>query len=117
MSERANDFNALNDGLLKKHIVEQVKKSSVPTDTTIYLYQVPRLIKTLTLRFNMQNLDSLIRYQLIDNPYGLARTTLPRLLVDSCMQQTDIAPQDWDYIRKARALKNLNIENWIILGA
>lgn len=113
MSERANDFNALNDGLLKKHIVEQVKKSSVPTDTTIYLYQVPRLIKTLTLRFNMQNPDSLIRYQLIDNPYGLARTTLPRLLVDSCMQQTDIAPQDWDYIRKARALKNLNIENWI----
>lgn len=113
MSERVNDINALNDGLLKKHIVEQMKKSSVPADTTIYLYQVPRLKKTLTLRFGIQNTDSLIHYQLIDNPYGLALTTLPQLLVDSCMQQTDIVQQDWDYIREARTLKNLNIENWI----
>lgn len=113
MGERASDFYALNDGLLKKRIVEQVKESPAPSDTTIYLYQTPRLIKTLALRFNIKNADSLIHYQLVDNPYGLARTTLPKLLVDSCMKQTEIIQQDWDYIRKARSMKKLNIENWI----
>lgn len=70
-------------------------------------------MKTLKLRFAVTEADSLVRYQPIDNPYGLSRTTLPRLLVDSCFRLTDIAPQDWDYIRKSRVLKNLNIENWI----
>lgn len=113
VSERVDDFNALNDGLLRPRIVEQLKKTATPSDTTVYLYQVPRLVKTLTLRFNVANAGSLVRYQPVDNPYGLARTTLPRLLVDSCFQQTDISPQDWDFIRQARARKNLNIENWI----
>ena len=113
VGERANDFNALNDGLLRRNIVEQMKKSEAKADTTIYLYQVPRLVKTLSLRFNVENADSLIHFQPIDNPYGLSRTTLPCLLVDSCFHQTNIAPQDWDFIKQSRALKNLNIENWI----
>ena len=113
VGERANDFNALNDGLLRSNIVEQMKKSETKADTTVYLYQVPRLVKTLSLRFNMENADSLIRFQPVDNTYGLSRTTLPRLLVDSCFRQTKIAQQDWDFIKQARALKNLNIENWI----
>ena len=113
VGERANDFNALNDGLLRRNIVEQMKKSETKADTTIYLYQVPRLVKTLSLRFNVENADSLIHFQPIDNPYGLSRTTLPCLLVDSCFHQTNIAPQDWDFIKQSRALKNLNIENWI----
>ena len=79
----------------------------------VYLYQAPRLVKTLKLRFGMEGADSLVRYQPVDNPYGLSRVTLPRLLADSCFRQTDILPEDWDFIRKARALKNLNIENWI----
>lgn len=90
-----------------------MKKSETKADTTIYLYQVPRLVKTLSLRFNVENADSLIHFQPIDNPYGLSRTTLPCLLVDSCFHQTNIAPQDWDFIKQSRALKNLNIENWI----
>ena len=113
VGERAGDFNALNDGLLRTRFVEQLKKTDAPADTTVYLYQVPRLVKTLTLRFDMTNADSLISYQPVDNPYGLARTTLPRLLVDSCFRQTNIATQDWEFIRQARALKHLNIENWI----
>lgn len=113
VGERANDFNALNDGLLRRNIVEQMKKSETKADTTIYLYQVPRLVKTLSLRFNVENADSLIHFQPIDNPYGLSRTTLPCLLVDSCFHQTNIAPQDWDFIKQSHALKNLNIENWI----
>lgn len=113
VGERANDFNALNDGLLRRNIVEQMKKSETKADTTIYLYQVPRLVKTLSLRFNVENADSLIHFQPIDNPYGLSRTTLPCLLVDSCFHQANIAPQDWDFIKQSHALKNLNIENWI----
>ena len=113
VGERANDFNALNDGRLRRSVVEQLGIPAAEADTTVYLYQVPRLVKTLKLRFAVTEADSLVRYQPIDNPYGLSRTTLPRLLVDSCFRLTDIAPQDWDYIRKSRALKNLNIENWI----
>lgn len=113
VGERANDFNALNDGRLRRSVVEQLGTPAAEADTTVYLYQVPRLVKTLKLRFDLKEADSLVRYQPIDNPYGLSRTTLPRLLVDSCFRLTDIAPQDWDYIRKSRALKNLNIENWI----
>lgn len=113
VGERANDFNALNDGRLRRSVVEQLGIPAAEADTTVYLYQAPRLVKTLKLRFAVTEADSLVRYQPIDNPYGLSRTTLPRLLVDSCFRLTDIAPQDWDYIRKSRALKNLNIENWI----
>lgn len=113
VGERANDFNALNDGRLRRSIVEQLGTPAAGADTTIYLYQAPRLVKTLKLRFGMERADSLVRYQPIDNPYGLSRTTLPRLLADSCFKQTDILPEDWDFIRKSRALKNLNIENWI----
>lgn len=113
VGERANDFNALNDGRLRRSIVEQLATPAAGADTTIYLYQAPRLVKTLKLRFGMEEADSLVRYQPVENPYGLSRTTLPRLLVDSCFRLTDIAPQDWDYIRKSRVLKNLNIENWI----
>ncbi len=113
VGERANDFNALNDGRLHRSVVEQLGTPAAEADTTVYLYQAPRLVKTLKLRFAVTEADSLVRYQPIDNPYGLSRTTLPRLLVDSCFRLTDIAPQDWDYIRKSRALKNLNIENWI----
>ena len=51
------------------------------------------LVKTLAMRFGVENADSLVRYQLVDNPYGLARTTLPRLLVDSCFMQTELAAQ------------------------
>ena len=93
--------------------MEQLGTPAAEADTTVYLYQVPRLVKTLKLRFAVTEADSLVRYQPIDNPYGLSRATLPRLLVDSCFRLTDIAPQDWDYIRKSRALKDLNIENWI----
>lgn len=113
VGERANDFNALNDGRLRRSVVERLRTPAAAADTTVYLYQAPRLVKTLSLRFDLKEADSLVRYQPIDNPYGLSRTTLPRLLVDSCFRLTDIAPQDWDYIRKSRALKNLNIENWI----
>lgn len=113
VGERANDFNALNDGLLRRSIVKQLGTPAAGADTTIYLYQAPRLVKTLKLRFGVENADSLVRYQPIDNPYGLSRATLPRLLADSCFKQTDILPEDWDFIRKSRALKNLNIENWI----
>lgn len=117
VGERAGDFNALTDGRLRRSIVEQVKQSGnrdgEQADTTVYLYQVPGLVKTLKLRFGVEDADSLVRFQPVDDLYGLARTTLPRLLVDSCFKQTDILPQDWDYIRKVRALKNLNIENWI----
>lgn len=113
VGERANDFNALNDGRLRRSVVERLRTPAAAADTTVYLYQAPRLVKTLSLRFGLKEADSLVRYQPIDNPYGLSRTTLPRLLVDSCFRLTDIAPQDWDYIRKSRALKNLNIENWI----
>ncbi len=113
VGERAGDFNALDDGLLRPRIVEQLKKTDAPADTTVYLYQVPRLVKTLTLRFNVAEAGSLISYQPVDNPYGLSRTTLPRLLVDPCLRQTSIATQDWDFIRQARALKHLDIENWI----
>lgn len=113
VGERANDFNALNDGRLRRSVVEQLGTPTAEADTTVYLYQAPRLVKTLSLRFGLKEADSLVRYQPIDNPYGLSRTTLPRLLVDSCFRLTDIAPEDWDYIRKSRALKNLNIENWI----
>lgn len=113
VGERANDFNALNDGRLRRSVVEQLGTPAAEADTTVYLYQVPRLVKTLKLRFAVTEADSLVRYQPVDNPYGLSRTTLPRLLVDSCFKQTDILPEDWDLIRKTRALKNLNIENWI----
>lgn len=113
VGERANDFNALNDGRLRRSVVERLRTPVAATDTTVYLYQAPRLVKTLSLRFGLKEADSLVRYQPVDNPYGLSRTTLPRLLVDSCFKQTDILPEDWDFIRKARALKNLNIENWI----
>ena len=113
VGERAGDFNALNDGLLRRHIVEQIKGPAAGADTTVYLYQVPRLVKTLKLRFGVADADSLVHYQPVDNPYGLSRTTLPRLLVDSCFRLTDVNAQDWDFIRQARALKNLNIENWI----
>ena len=113
VGERANDFNALNDGRLRRSVVEQLGTPAAGADTTLYLYQAPRLVKTLKLRFGMEGADSLVRYQPIDNPYGLSRATLPRLLADSCFKQTDILPEDWDFIRKARALKNLNIENWI----
>lgn len=113
VGERANDFNALNDGRLRRSVVDSLRTPAAAADTTVYLYQAPRLVKTLSLRFAVTEADSLVRYQPIDNPYGLSRTTLPRLLVDSCFRLTDIAPQDWDYIRKSRALKNLNIENWI----
>lgn len=113
VGERANDFNALNDGRLRRSVVEQLGTPAAEADTTVYLYQVPRLVKTLKLRFAVTEADSLVRYQPIDNPYGLSRATLPRLLVDSCFKQTDILPEDWDLIRKTRALKNLNIENWI----
>ena len=113
VGERANDFNALNDGRLRRSVVERLRTPAAAADTTVYLYQAPRLVKTLSLRFGLKEADSLVRYQPIDNPYGLSRATLPRLLVDSCFRLTDIAPQDWDYIRKSRALKNLNIENWI----
>lgn len=113
VGERAGDFNALNDGRLRRSVVEQLGTPAAEADTTVYLYQVPRLVKTLKLRFAVTEADSLVRYQPIDNPYGLSRTTLPRLLVDSCFRLTDIVPQDWDYIRKSRVLKNLNIENWI----
>lgn len=113
VGERAGDFNALNDGRLRRSVVERLRTPAAAADTTVYLYQAPRLLKTLSLRFGLKEADSLVRYQPIDNPYGLSRTTLPRLLVDSCFRLTDIAPQDWDYIRKSRALKNLNIENWI----
>lgn len=113
VGERANDFNALNDGRLRRSVVDSLRTPAAAADTTVYLYQAPRLVKTLSLRFGLKEADSLVRYQPIDNPYGLSRTTLPRLLVDSCFRLTDIAPQDWDYIRKSRALKNLNIENWI----
>lgn len=113
VGERAGDFNALNDGRLRRSVVERLRTPAAAADTTVYLYQAPRLVKTLSLRFGLKEADSLVRYQPIDNPYGLSRTTLPRLLVDSCFRLTDIAPQDWDYIRKSRALKNLNIENWI----
>ena len=113
MGERANDFNALNDGLLRRSVVKGLGTPAAGADTTIYLYQAPRLVKTFKLRFGMEEADSLVRYQPVDNPYGLSRTTLPRLLVDSCFRQTDILPQDWDFIRKSRALTNLNIENWI----
>lgn len=143
--ERVSDLEVMNDGLLRRSIVEQLKDrpasaytdSAVPestdnsssegldgpvsadadnpalADTTIYLYQAPMLVKTLAMRFGVENADSLVRYQLVDNPYGLARTTLPRLLVDSCFMQTELAAQDWDYIRQVRALKAPNIENWI----
>lgn len=113
VGERANDFNALNDGRLRRSVVERLRTPAAAADTTVYLYQVPRLVKTLKLRFAVTEADSLVRYQPIDNPYGLSRATLPRLLVDSCFKQTDILPEDWDLIRKTRALKNLNIENWI----
>lgn len=113
VGERANDFNALNDGRLRRSVVKRLRTPAAAADTTVYLYQAPRLVKTLSLRFGLKEADSLVRYQPIDNPYGLSRATLPRLLVDSCFRLTDIAPQDWDYIRKSRALKNLNIENWI----
>lgn len=113
VGERANDFNALNDGRLRRSVVERLGTPAAGADTTIYLYQAPRLVKTLKLRFGVEDADSLVRYQPVDNPYGLSRATLPRLLADSCFRLTDIAPQDWDYIRKSRALKNLNIENWI----
>lgn len=113
VGERAGDFNALNDGRLRRSVVEQLGTPAAEADTTVYLYQVPRLVKTLKLRFAVTEADSLVRYQPIDNPYGLSRATLPRLLVDSCFKQTDILPEDWDLIRKTRALKNLNIENWI----
>lgn len=113
VGERVNDFNALNDGRLRRSVVERLRTPAAAADTTVYLYQAPRLVKTLSLRFGLKEADSLVRYQPIDNPYGLSRATLPRLLVDSCFSLTDIAPQDWDYIRKSRALKNLNIENWI----
>lgn len=143
--ERVSDLEVMNDGLLRRSIVEQLKDrpasaytdSAVPestdnsssegldgpvsadavnpalADTTIYLYQTPMLVKTLAMRFGVENADSLVRYQLVDNPYGLACTTLPRLLVDSCFMQTELAAQDWDYIRQVRALKAPNIENWI----
>ncbi len=113
VGERAGDFNALNDGRLRRSVVEQLGTPAAEADTTVYLYQVPRLVKTLKLRFAVTEADSLVRYQPVDNPYGLSRVTLPRLLADSCFKQTDILPEDWDFIRKARALKNLNIENWI----
>lgn len=111
--ERVGDLEVMNDGLLKESIVEQLKDSPTPADTTIYLYQAPMLAKTLAMRFGVENVDSLVRYQLVDNPYGLARTTLPRLLVDSCFRQTELLAQDWDYIRQVRALKAPDIENWI----
>lgn len=111
--ERVGDLEVMNDGLLKESIVEQLKDSPAPADTTIYLYQAPMLAKTLAMRFGVENADSLVRYQLVDNPYGLARTTLPRLLVDSCFRQTELLAQDWDYIRQVRALKAPDIENWI----
>lgn len=111
--ERVGDLEVMNDGLLKESIVEQLKDSPAPADTTIYLYQAPMLAKTLAMRFGVENVDSLVRYQLVDNPYGLARTTLPRLLVDSCFRQTELLAQDWDYIRQVRALKAPDIENWI----
>ena len=108
--ERVSDLEVMNDGLLRRSIVEQLKDipasaytdSAVPestdnsssegldgpisadadnpalADTTIYLYQAPMLVKTLAMRFGVENADSLVRYQLVDNPYGLARTTLPR---------------------------------------
>ena len=113
VGERAGDFNALNDGRLRRSVVERLRIPAAAADTTVYLYQAPRLVKTLSLRFDLKEADSLVRYQPVDNPYGLSRVTLPRLLADSCFKQTDILPEDWDFIRKARALKNLNIENWI----
>ena len=113
VGERVNDLNALNDGRLRRDIVEQLKSSAAAADTTVYLYQAPQLIKTLTLRFGIEDADRIVCYQPVDNPYGLSRATLPRLLVDSCFRQTEISPQDWDFIRHSRTRKNLNIENWI----
>ena len=85
VGERANDFNALDDGRLRRSIVKQLRTPAAGADTTIYLYQAPRLVKTLKLRFDMEEADSLVRYQPIDNPYGLSRTTLH---VDSTYMQT-----------------------------
>lgn len=112
IGNRVNDFNALNDGLLKRSIVERAMQTPYPLDT-LYTYQAPRLIKTLSLRFNIKNADSLIHYQPVDDPYGLARITVPQLLADSCFRPSRITQQDWDFIRQTRKKKNLNIENWI----
>lgn len=115
MGERVSDITNINGGLINKKIISSISKSdpeSLP-DTTIYLYQAPQLVKTLSLRFGLKNADSIIRYQLVDNAYGLARTTLPRILADSCLKKTEIMRKDLEYISRNKAKANLNIENWI----
>lgn len=113
VGERAGDFDTLDDGQLRRSVVEQLGTPASATDTTVYLYQAPRLVKTLSLRFGVKEADKIVRYQPVDNPYGLSRTTLPRLLVDSCFLLTDITLHDWEFIRKSRTLANLDIQNWI----
>lgn len=39
VGERANDFNALNDGRLRRSVVKQLGTPAAGADTTLYLYQ------------------------------------------------------------------------------
>ena len=111
--DRVGDLNSMNTGHLKRRIVQQLEQPAALADTTVYLYQAPDLVKVLSMHYGIADVDSLVRYQLVDTPYGLARTTLPRLLVDSCFRVVNIDGQDWDFIRQTRAMEHLNIENWI----
>ncbi len=99
--KHADDFNVINTEI-SSGVIRSLKQGTDRRDTTVYLYQAPLLARTLAVRYRLANADSLVRYQLLDSEYGLARTTLPRLLADSCLTPTALADKDLKLIREAK---------------
>ena len=110
--DRMNQIDAINEGRLNDRTIERLQADTIRTDTTIYMYHAPHLVQVLSLRYKMENADSLVRYLLVDDAYGLARATVPRVLFER-FKRVPLAEKDWEYIRSCRSLKSLDIENWI----
>ncbi len=110
--DRMSQIDAMNEGRLNDRTIERLQTDTCRADTTIYMYHAPNLVQVLSLRYKMENANSLVRYQLVDDAYGLARATVPRVLFER-FTQVPLTEKDWEYIRSCRSLKSLDIENWI----
>ena len=60
--DRMNQIDAMNEGRLNDRTIERMQADTCRTDTTIYMYHAPNLVQLLSLRYKMENADSLVRY-------------------------------------------------------
>lgn len=102
-SDKANQaLQAVESLSISDEVVQQLNSKSALPDTSIYLYQGPKLVQALQER-GVTRTDELFKVQRLDDRFSLSYVRMPKLVADSCLRESTLREKD---------LKNiLNLES------